>query len=468
MKDEFGGEIVTQSVPQVDEFGGHVVEPSRASDEEIEAARPKSAAELVLSGARNLASGAVKSISNLAAGAGGLVMKGLDKIGATRGAEEAAQRGHERMNAQIDAAFGTSNPSVGESLMQTLGEAGAGLAIPVEKAAPLVSKGLEFATHLPPPLASFLGRTATNTAYGAAQGEGAGGHAEAGAIAGAGGSVLAEGAKALGGQIIKSYLKGGHKGAAEGLDVPWFLNQEMGGTGPGMAQKVDARLQGLKDAQSQIIAQKGNLPTPILQALQNVENKINSSQAMAKNVGSLPAARRQLQEYADDIIPMLDQQTGEAPLSLAWEMKKKAGSDATALYRAANSGGDVKGMTKQGVSALFASEMNNLLEKQAPELQELNPEFSKLIPVAKALERRNRIAGQHNPIGLDELAAVDAGVNFMVHGEPFGMALPLIQKASKSPHVGQMLRNASNKVGRASALWPAGENLVDLTGAGSR
>jgi hypothetical protein len=432
--------------------------------------RPKNMAEIAWSGARNLASGAAKSISNIAAGAGGLVSKGLDRLGITRGLEDAAKTGHERMNQRIDAALGTQNPSEGGALMQTLGEAGAGLAIPIEKAVPAVSGALETAAHLPPYLAQLLGRTAVNTGYGAIQGEGAGGHAEAGALAGAGSSVLAEGARALGGQIIKSYIKGGHKGAAEGLDIPWFLNQEMGSTGPGMAAKVDSRLSDLRDHQSQIVQQKENLPIPVLQALQNVENKINTSQSIAKNIGSLPAARAQLQSYVDDFLPIADQQTGAAPLHLAWEMKKKAGNDAAALYRAANSGADTKGMTKQGVSAMVAKELDNAMSAPgaAPELADLNPEFSKLIPVGKALARRNRIAGQHNPIGLDELAAVDAGVQFMLHGNPAGMALPLIQRASKSPYIGQLMRDAAGKSGRMTALAPALSDLVDLTSSRGR
>lgn len=458
MKDEFGGEILED----VDEFGGVLVPAPRASDAEIEAARPKSAPEIAWKGTRNLAAGAAKGLSNLAAGLGGLVSKGMDKIGLTNGMADAAKVGHERMNQRIDAALGTENPDEGYKVAQSMGEIGLGLAVPIERAVPLVSKGIQAASHLPPYLAQLAGRTAINTGYGAVQGE-AQDAPIAGAVAGLAGSGAGEVARGVGGQIIKSYIKGGHRGAAEGLDIPWFLSQEMGGTGPGMAAKVDARLSGLKDQQSQIIAQKGNLPTPILQALQNVENQLTSSPMMARNIGAMPAARAQLKDYLDDVVPMVDQQTGSLPLSLVWEAKKKAGNDATALYKAANSGSDTKGMTKQGVSAMVAKELNDLIEKQAPELIDLNPEFSKLIPVAKAIQRRNRIAEQNNPIGLDDLAAMDAGVNFFVHGNPEGLLLPVVQKASKSPYIGQMMRDAAKKAGRITAFAPAVRDVTDLT-----
>jgi hypothetical protein len=443
------------------ELEAEAAQPARASDAEIEAARPKTVPEIAWKGTRNFAAGAAKGLSNLAAGLGGLVSKGMDKIGLTNGMADAARTGHERMNQRIDSALGTENPDSGYALAQSMGEVGLGLAVPVERAVPFVSKAIQSAAHLPPHLAALAARTGVNTGYGAAQGE-AQGHPVAGAITGLAGSGAGELARGVGGQIIKSYIKGGHRGAAEGLDIPWFLSQEMGGTGPGMAQKVGARLGGLKDQQSQIIAQKGDLPSPILEAFQNVENKIAASPAMAKNLGSLPAARAQLKDYVDDLIPIVDQQTGNLPLNLVWEVKKKAGNDAAALYRSANAGGDVKGMTKQGVSAMVVQELNDLIEKQAPELIDLNPEFSKLIPVAKALERRNRIAGQNNPIGLDELAAVDAGVNFMVHGEPMGAVLPLIQKASKSPYFGQLMRDASKRAGRLTALAPAVRDVTDV------
>lgn len=415
----------------------------RASDAEIEAARPKNVAELAWSGAKNLASGAIKGVSDLAAGAGGLLMKGLDRMRITSGGEAAAARGHERMNQQIDAALGTENPTPGEGLVQNLGGIGATMALPVEKAVPFIAKGAE-ALNIPAHLAQALGRGAVNTTLGAAEGE-VSGHPVAGAIAGAGGSVLAEGAKALGGQIIKSYLKGGHKGKAEGLDVPWFLNQEMGGSQTKMAQNVDDRLSELRSTQDAIVNQKGSLPLPALQAFQNIENKITSPDYAAANLGSVPAAKRQLQEYLDDFAPIANQQTGDAPLKMAWEIKKKAGNDAAQLYRNLRSGnGSVRDMTKQGVSAMVAKEMGDLIERAAPEMTALNPEFSKLIPVSKALGRRAVIAGQHNPIGLDELAAIETGVDFMLHGHMGGMTLPLVQKASKSPAFGQLMRNAGN------------------------
>jgi hypothetical protein len=441
-------------------------EPARASDAEIEAARPKSAGEIALKGGGNFLSGGAKMFGDVGAGVAGLIGKLSDRIGLTKNAEKNVRTGHAITDALIDTIFGAGQPDQGYQLMQTAGKAAAGLALPAEKlVAPIA--GLAEAARLPPALAQLAGRAAVNTGLGAAQGESVG-HPLAGAVGGAVGTGLAEGAKSLGGQIIKSYIKGGHRGAAEGLDVPWFLNQEMGGTGPGMAQKVDARLSGLRSAQDNIIAQKGNLPTPVLQALQNVENKISTPEFTAGNLGSLPAAKSQLKEYLDDFVQIADPHTGDAPLHLAWEIKKKAGSDAAQLYRRVNSGnGSVRDMTKQGVSAMVATEMNDLIEKSAPEMTDLNPEFSKLIPVAKALERRNRIAGQHNPIGLDELAAIESGVNFMVHGHPGGMALPLAAKATKSPYFGQLLRDAANKSPRLTSLIPVGNDLTDLS-AGMR
>lgn len=436
---------------------------ARASDEEIEAARPRSIWELGKQGLKEGAAGLIKIPVNLATGAGGLVGKLTDKLGLSKGAEAGAQGAREAINTKIDQGMGTGEP--GYELAQFASQTAAGLALPVERAIPAASAAIQAATRLPPTLAKMLGRGAVNTGLGAVEGEAVGAPG-AGALAGAVGTGLAEGAKAIGGQIIKSYIKGGHRGAAEGLDIPWFLNREMGGTHGMMVKKVGGELDRLRSMQDAVITQKGNLPTPVLQALQNVENKINSPEFAASNLGAVPAARAQLQDYVDDLIPIANQQTGEAPLKMVWEMKKKAGSDAAQLYRMQRSGnGNVRDMTKQGVSAMVATELGDLMEKQAPEMTLLNPEFSKLIPAAKALERRGRIAGQHNPIGLDELAALETGVNFMLHGHLEGGLIPVVQKASKSPGFGQAMRWGADKSSRLLPLIPPAADLMDLSGA---
>ena len=435
--------------------------PEQAAD--AEAARPRNIAELAWYGARNMAAGGAKALSGLAAGAGGLVAKALDKARFTSGLEDAAKVGHARMDERIDRALGTQDPTTGGALMQTLGNAGTALAIPAEKAIPYATGALQ-AAKLPAPLARMLGRTAVNTGLGAVEGE-AVGSPGTGALIGAVGSGVAEAAKALGGQIIKSYIKGGHRGAAEGLDIPWLLENNYGGTHAGMVRKVDSKLSELRAVQDAVVTRKGNLPTPVLQALQNVENRINSPEFAAANLGAVPAARAQLQDYVDDLIPIANPQTGEAPLKMAWDMKKKAGSDAAQLYRMQRAGnGNVRDMTKQGVSAMVATEIGDLLEKQAPEMTLLNPEFSKLIPAAKALERRGRIAGQHNPMGLDELAALETGVNFMLHGHLEGGLLPIAQKASKSPGFGQAMRWGADKSTRLLPLIPPAADLMGLSG----
>lgn len=436
--------------------------PERASDAEIEAARPKSIWEIAKQGTKEGLAGIAKIPVNLATGAGGLVGKLTDKLGLSKGAEADAQGAREAINTQIDQGMGTGQP--GYELAQFTGQTGASLALPVERAVPAASAALQAATRLPPAIAKMLGRGAVNTGLGAVEGEAVGAPG-AGAIAGAAGSAIAEGAKALGGQIIKSYIKGGHRGAAEGLDIPWLLERNYGGKHATMVRKVDGELSRLRSVQDAVVTQKGNLPTPVLQALQNVENKINSPEFAAKNFGAVPAARAQLQDYVDDLIPIANPQTGEAPLRMAWDMKKKAGSDAAQLYRMQRSGnGNVRDMTKQGVSAMVATELGDLLQKQAPEMTLLNPEFSKLIPAAKALERRGRIAGQHNPMGLDELAALETGVNFMLHGHLEGGLLPIAQKASKSPGFGQAMRWGADKSSRLLPLIPPTADLMGLSG----
>lgn len=258
--------------------------------------------------------------------------------------------------------------------------------------------------------------------------------------------ALGEGIRSGGGQIIKSYLKGGHKGAAEGLDVPWFIDKEMGGSQSEMTKNAETALSGLKGSQQKIIASNARTKIKAFDILADAEKEINSAPGIAANIGDVSAAQRQLQKYSNDLIKIADPQTGEVNLAAAWAIKKKIANDASALYKAARVGGDTKKMVAQSVSALVASKLNEAMHAQVPELTALNPEFSKLIPVAKALARRNVIAGQHNPIGLDELAALEAGTNFMLHGHWEGGLLPLVQRMSKSPYAGQKLRELGGAI----------------------
>lgn len=482
MKDEFGNEISQGEDPDhgVDEFGNKIIAKS-ASPEEIEAARPKSIGEIALTGAKNLAAGAAKIPTDMITGLGGLFGRLTDKLGITEGSREANKQFRDIAAQKIDKAMGAGQP--GYELAQFAGNIAPQFMIPYEKSIPAASKALE-AVNLPPWLAKFGANAGVNAGVGAVQGEQSG-HPFLGASLGVGGALAGDAAKSMGGQVIKSYIKGGRTGAKEGLDegLPYFINQEMGGSAHTMRNNAEQALNKLKASQDQIIASKGDLPIDMHSIFSDIKAHIHTPQFAANNLGNVKAAETQLNEAFDDYMRIAYPghvpkngsfnfatedipKTKDIQLKNSWGMKKSAQNDAVTLYRAANIGGDVKGMTKQGVSALLASKINDAIGKTAPEMNALNPEFSKLIPVAKALGRRETIAGQHNPIGLDELAALETGVNFMLHGNPAGMAIPIVQRMSKMPSMGQNLRRLGGVMQnpRAQVLppWLAGAALNQL------
>ncbi len=258
--------------------------------------------------------------------------------------------------------------------------------------------------------------------------------------------AASEGASTLGSKIVKAALKGGHIGKSEGLDVANVFKNNVGGSMEQMTQKTSDALTELRGLQDQAIAKNANIPIPVAQISNDVQSQIAQQMKQAKHFGDSKIIESQFKNYEDDLRPLLDPATGTMPLSVAYEMKKKVANDAVALYKAANAGKDTKAMAAQAVSALFAQKLTDAIEAAAPEVTAQNPKFKELIPIAKALARRNVISGQNNPVGLDELAAIDAGTNFLVNGHPSGAVLPFVARALKSPYVGNKLYQTGQKI----------------------
>jgi hypothetical protein len=266
---------------------------------------------------------------------------------------------------------------------------------------------------------------------------------EAGTGAAIGGAlgVAGEGARSLGKKIVKAAIKPGHTGNAEGFDVENIFKNKLGGSREQMTAKTAAALEGLKTEQNKAIsiASASGKKIPAAQLFTDVFNDMQKDVKAGKFFGDSKVIENQLQSYADDLRQIADPLTGEVPVDMANTLKQKLQSDATALYQAARAGKDVKANSAQFVSANLARKLKEAIEKAAPDVAKPNAKMKEIIPIAKALGRRNIIAGQNNPISLDELAALDAGAQFMTNGSMEGGLLPFLVRSLKSPYVGNKL-----------------------------
>jgi hypothetical protein len=266
-----------------------------------------------------------------------------------------------------------------------------------------------------------------------------------GAATGGGLSAAGAGAKALGSKIVQSALKGGHTGKAEGLDVANVFKNNLGGSYAQMTNKTAKTLDKLKAEQGSAIAANANKSIPATQIFSDVETALQAELKAGGHFGDRKVIESTLKEYGDDLLSLVDPKTGELSLPLAHTLKKKLQSDAATLYRAAKAGKDTKAMASQAVAASLAKKLQEAIEAAAPVVAKPNKKFAEVIPIARALERRNTIAGQNNPIGLDELAALDVGAQFMANGQMAGGLLPFLTRALKSPYAGNLLYQTGNK-----------------------
>lgn len=263
---------------------------------------------------------------------------------------------------------------------------------------------------------------------------------------GGGLAAAGQGAKALGSKVVQAALKGGHTGKAEGLRVENVFKNKLGGSYNTMTAKTDAALSKLTGEQDAAIRAASGKTVPAVQLFKDVERSLAQEIQAGKHFGDKGVIEAQLKAYSEELAALADPKTGEIPIALANTLKKKLQADAKALYLAARAGKDTKAMASQAVAASLANKYREAIERAAPDVAKPNAKMSEIIPIAKALARRNTIAGQNNPIGLDELAALDVGAQFVNNGEIQGGLLPFAVRALKSPYVGNGLFGAGDRL----------------------
>lgn len=262
---------------------------------------------------------------------------------------------------------------------------------------------------------------------------------------GVGLGALGEGAKAVGSQIVKSALKPGFAGQKEGFDVANVFKNNLGGTFKQMTTKVEAALTKLRGQQSAAVQGNATAPVNVGTVYADLVSDLKDQVVKGKAFGDTEIIRSTLKSYADDLTRLASRK-GITPLEIAHEIKKKAGEDAAMYFKAARTGGDKNNLVKQKIAAMFSRKLGEAIGDVAPEVNAPNKEFTEIIPIAKTLARRNVIAGQHNPIGLDEVAALDAGTQLATTGTPEGLIIPLMMRALKMPSTGNALYQGGKRL----------------------
>ncbi len=269
-------------------------------------------------------------------------------------------------------------------------------------------------------------------------------------LAGAvGGAALSAGGEALTGAgkgIVGKFLKPGHTGKGEGFDVENVFKHNLGGSAKTMTKKTDDLLTQLRGEQSSAIAANANSPVNVGDVYLDLTNSVKQDVMAGKHFGDESVVDAQMQRYANSLKNLVNPLTGNVNLDVAWEIKKKAQGDAAALFKAYNRNQSTDDLAKQKVSASFAKKITELIESQHPEVTRPNKQFSEVIPIGQVLGRRNVIAGQNNPIGLDEYAALTAGAELMGSGHAEGGILPFLAKGLKMPSVGNALYQGGKKL----------------------
>lgn len=213
-----------------------------------------------------------------------------------------------------------------------------------------------------------------------------------------------------------------------------------------MTKKTNDLLTQLRGEQSQAIEANATSPVNVGDVYLDLTKSVKDDVMAGKHFGDESVVDAQMQRYANSLRNLVDPRTGNVNLDVAWEIKKKAQGDATALFKAYNRSQSTDDLAKQKVSASFARKITDLIESQHPEVTRPNKQFSEVIPIGQVLGRRNVIAGQNNPIGLDEYAALTAGAELMGNGHTEGGILPFLAKGLKMPSVGNTLYQGGKKI----------------------
>lgn len=274
-------------------------------------------------------------------------------------------------------------------------------------------------------------------------------------------------------RLIQALIRPGQKGMKEGFDVDYIMkDQELLDAAGGGIESLQKTLQNkftrLSDEVKNIQATAGqNVAIDVPSVYMRTVKKLKASNDFTGMKRELVDALDGLQDNLSNEIEQFDDYT-----DLATAMKLRTNYGTKINFQPSIAGGGRK--AAMGASAdekvydAFYKELSEEIKKKAPkEIAEIDKEYTKLIPVLKAANRRVLVETSNLPIGLMEgVGGVGVGAASALTGDgDFGERVKrglvgaasgaLITKGIKSPRTGAALYGLSDMTGVAPAVTTA-------------